>query len=343
MADTDRIIEERKQRWRDLYDLSRPPGYVFIIRYGPDNLEEPLPHPDKKQPRIEWAWQTYERSLARLDWLDDDSIPYLFVSSGTEIFAEAFGCEVYRPDDTMPSARPLIHHASEVARLNVPDIGSTPLAMLFEIGDELRRRAGDGAVLRIADIQSPMGISALIWEKSSFYPALIESPEAVKELAAKVKQLLVAFLDEWFARYGREFIAHYPDYYMPQGVTLSEDEVGSVSPEAFREFFLPDLIELSDRYGGIGVHCCAHARHQWENFREIPNLRVLNLVQPEDELRAAYPYFAPDVAQMHTVGSESSPWPSPEQYPDHPRLVLEAVVETKEQAVALSEKLRKVA
>ena len=88
----------------------------------------------------------------------------------------------------------------------------------------------------------------------------MESPQAVKELADKVKQLLTAFLDEWFRRYGREHIAHHPDYFMDGGWTVSEDEAGVVNQEMFAEFFLPELNALSDRYGGIGIHCCANSR-----------------------------------------------------------------------------------
>lgn len=255
-------IAERKQRWREFLDMTGPPGHVFLIRYNEGGPERPLPHPDKKRERIEWAWDMYLRHLSRMEWLDDDSIPCLEVYTGVEIFAEAFGCSVHRPDTDMPFALPLIHDAAEVSRLKVLDLDTPPLPMLFEMADELRKRAGGDTLLRIVDIQSPMDIAALIWDKNIFYSALIESPEAVKELSSKVMELLIAFLDEWFSRYGEEFIAHYPDYYMPKGMTLSEDEVGAVDEEMFVEFFLPELVHLSERYGGIGIHCCATARHQ---------------------------------------------------------------------------------
>ena len=38
-----------------------------------------------------------------------------------------------------------------------------------------------------------------------------------------VKELMFEFLDEWFRRYGPSFMAHYPAYYMPNGITMSED------------------------------------------------------------------------------------------------------------------------
>lgn len=332
-------VEKRVQRWRDFLSPDNPPSHLFRINYRPDDTERPLPWPDKKAERIEWAWLTYERHLARTGWLRDDSIPCLYPYTGTEIFAEAFGCRVYRPADNMPFALPLVHNSAEALKLKVPDVGATPLAMLFEVADELRRRAGDGALVKLVDIQSPMDIASLIWDKNTFYVALLEEPEAVRDLAVKVKGLMVAFLDEWFARYGKEFIAHYPDYYMPQGVTLSEDEVGAVNREMFLELFLPELVELSERYGGMGMHCCANARHQWRNLLKVPDLRVLNICQPPAEARAAYEFFAPHVAQMHSWFGDGPAWTWPAQYPDGARVVMEVTAGTRHEALELSDKL----
>lgn len=332
-------LDERKQRWRDFLDMEQPPSHVFRINYAPDDLERPQLWPEKKKELIEWAWQTYERHLSRIEWLRDDSMPCLYVATGTEIFAEAFGCEVYRAEEEMPFALPMIHSAAEAGRVEVPELSSSSLAVLFEMADELHRRAGDGALVKLVDVQSPMDIASLIWDKNTFYMALIEEPGAVKELAAKVSELLVAFLDEWFGRYGAEFIAHYPDYYMPVGITLSEDEVGVVNEEMFEEFFLPELVELSDRYGGIGMHCCADAHHQWANFLKVPNLRLLNLVQSVEELRSAYEFFAPHVPQMHSWFGGGPAWTWPEQFPEGARVAMEGTANSRDEALELSDRL----
>jgi len=333
-------IEARKQRWRDAFDLAKPPRHLFFVRLAEGMPEGPELHPDKRRERLEWAWKQYQVQMERTEWLDDDAVPYLTLCTGTEVFAEAFGCDVYRPADAAPSARPLIRSASEVAGLRVPGLDTPPFPMLFGMADELRARAGDDALLGMVDIQSPMDIAALIWDKNLFYVGIVDTPDAVKELAAKVRQLLVAFFDEWFSRYGTDYIAHYPDYYMPQGITLSEDEAGAVNAEMFEEFFLPELVELSERYGGIGIHCCADARHQWANFRKVPALRLLNLVQPDEEIRAAYPYFADCTAQMHSWCGEGAPASWPAQYPEGSRVVMDVSAETRAEAAELAHKLR---
>jgi hypothetical protein len=334
------VIENRKDRWCQF--LSNPSStHLFLIDYQPDYEPPPLPWRENKQDRIEWAWRQYEKQMNRITWLKDDSLPYLHVRTGTEIFAEAFGCSVYYPDDNMPFALPLIHSASEVSELKIPELSSSSIAYLFDMADELIQRAGPGALLQIIDIQTPMDIAALIWDKLTFYPALVEAPEAVLELADKVKQFLMMTLDTWFDRYGKEFIAHYPAYYMSKGITLSEDEIGAVSKKIYDDLFFPELTELSQRYGGIGVHCCAHATHQWEGLANIPGLKLINLVQPESVLRLAYQYFA-HIPQMHSWCGDGPPWTWTKAYPDKSRVVIQATAKSREDALLISDKLRPV-
>ena len=335
----DSKIAERKRRWCDFFDWTKPPQHMFMLCYSEGVPGAPPAYPENKQQRIDWAWTAYEYQLKRAEWLEDDTIPYMNVYTGTEIFAEAFGCKVHRPPDTNPCAVPMIRSASEVSKVKVPDLGASSLAMYFEMADELKRRGGKASTLRMIDIQSPMDIAALIWDKNEFYVAITESPDAVKELAAKVTELMAAFMDEWFARYGQDYAAHYPDYYMPKGITLSEDEVGSVSREMFEEFFLPELKWLSERYGGIGIHCCANARHQWHNFLKVPGLRLINIHQPPEQVRDAYKFFTGHTTHMHSWcgDGELETW----TYPDGARVVLQLSADKKDKALDLSQRARK--
>ncbi|MBM3277510.1 MAG: hypothetical protein FJY95_05445 [Candidatus Handelsmanbacteria bacterium] len=333
------LIAQRKERWARFYQPSHR-GHLLLIRLAEEVPPRPLPHPDRRGERVEWAWQRYQAQLERLAWLEDDSLPHLDVYTGTEIFAAAFGCPVHRPEDQMPFALPLIRRASQVSSLRVPSLDEPGLALLLGMADELRARAGPRALLKLVDIRSPMDIAALIWDKSSFYAALLEAPEAVRELAAKVKELLTAFLDEWFARYGREYLAHYPDYYMEGGITLSEDEIGAVGPQVYAELFHPELVELSGRYGGIGVHCCAHARHQWAGLASLPELRLLNLVQPPPVLASAYGYLAARAGQMHSWCGDGDVLTWAESLPAGSRVVLQAPAANLREAEALVERFR---
>jgi len=345
-ANSQSLIAARQRRWETFLAPEASPGFMFIIRWTDAKAPgTPPPHwPEKAKERVEYIWQTYQRALERISVVNDDAVPYLSMITGTEIFAEAFGCSVVRPTDTNPFAQPLVDDASAVAGLQVPELSRSSLSYLFDMADELHRRAPD-ASLGMVDVQSPMDIAALIWNKTAFFMGMVDNPEAVVELADKVYTLLTAFLDEWFRRYGRNFVAHCPDYYMPQGVTLSEDEAGSVNAEMFESLFLPELQRLSDRYGGLGMHCCADARHQWPNFRKIRGLRLLQLTNPPK--RTMEEYLIPSYAFFENICAQWKGWsPSgpmetwPDQWPRNARVVLDISAKDGDEAARLADQLQ---
>jgi len=279
----DKIIEKRKALWQSFYDVTSEQRLMYIVEFCDRDVGGAWPNRDKQKERIDWSLKLYEYEMEQTLWLNDHKIPFLRNTTGTEIFAEAFGCKVRYRDDNMPSAIPLVNNSKEAARIKMPSIYDGALSQIFEIADTVKEKAGKNALMGLPDIQSPMDIAALIWDKNDFFAAMYYDPQAVKELEKMTCQLLIDFLDEWFKLYGSEFIAHFPRYHMYKGISVSEDEIGSVSTDMFNEFFLEGLNELSDRYGGIGIHCCANARHQWDNLKQIKNLKLLNLYIKAEE------------------------------------------------------------
>jgi len=302
--DFDLNLENRIDRWKKLYYPNpEKKTILFIINYPDAATNRPTLNAENKKNRIDWAKKQYEWQIKNSESYCDDSLPHLFPLTGTEIFAQAFGCRVIYPEDSMPFALPMISSSSEVAKLKIPKLEDSPLMVLFEIADELRRFAGDDALMRLPDIQCPMDISALIWDKNDFFPSMIDTPEAILELSGKVSELLIYFLDEWFRRYGTKYIAHFPDYYMERGITMSTDEIGCVSPKMFCDFFAGEINELSRRYGGVGIHCCAESIKQWDNLKQIEGLKLLNIHLDWEQIKKAQEIFN-DVCVMMSYVSQ---------------------------------------
>lgn len=337
------VIAKRLEEWQQFMRGEGNRRLFYKIQLDLQCGNRPLPWPSLKTERTEWAWKAYQAMLERTDWLLDDLIPSLHPYTGTEIFAAAFGCEVEYPDDTMPFALPMVRQAKDVASIKLPSLDHPQLALIFDIADELQRRAPE-ALMQLPDIQSPMDIAALIWDKSDLYCAMIVEPQAVHDLVELTRELLTAFLDEWFRRYGTTYIAHFPHYPMQGGVTLSEDEVGAINCDMFKTFFRPSLVALSERYGGLGIHCCANSRHQWDNFRALPGLRLLNICQPADLITEAYTFFSPDIAHFHgnTQCFTGEPWTWPAQLPPQARAILTVQADTPAEAAQLAERMAAV-
>ncbi len=336
------IVENRKKAWKDFYAGERN----MLVSIQRDYGFRPWPFPENRKERIEYALDMYRAQMDALEWLDDDRVPYLSPYSGTEIFARAFGCQVHKPENDMPFALPMIHSSEEVAKLKVPSLEAESLQEIFSIADALHQAEPD-AVMALPDIQSPLDIAALIWEKSDFFAAMLEEPEAIMEVVSMAQQLLCDFLDEWFSRYGTEFISHYPDYYMPCGVTMSEDEVGTISSSMFEEFSLEGINALSKRYGGVGIHCCANSSHQWGSFAKIQDLKMVNLVQPPEVLEKAYPFFKNICGQMNGFlqieSVEGTLRTNTMGLSKDARIVLQGFAHSKEEAIAMAKSLRELA
>jgi uroporphyrinogen-III decarboxylase len=224
--------------------------------------------------------RNYESRLLRHEALNDDAVPYASLWTGTEIFAAAFGCAVHMYPDSPARALPLVRTADEADKLHIPKLTARPLDRVFEAARQVLDRLGPDVPIGVPDIQSPFDIAALIWNKEDMFAAMYESPDSVHRLVEKCCRFLTDFITVFKQEFPNCNLCHCPYAWAPpeSGCWLSEDEVGSLSAAMFREFCLPNLAELSATFGGLYMHCCADADHQYAGFAEIPNFRGLNRV-----------------------------------------------------------------
>lgn len=334
-------LEERKRKWVDFLNGDSGVKTMFLIETdetSEKNARRPLPWPGLINERINWAYESYCAQVSDMEWLADDRVPALSPYTGTEIFAEAFGCKVSYPENNMPFALPKYASLPDAANLKIPGVHDTPLDNLFEIARRLLQKAGGVATVQLPDIQSPVDIAALIVNKEEFYVGMIEDPPAVHEIINKTKSLLTAFLDEWFSEFGTSYIAHFPSYYMEGGITLSEDEIGAFNSGMFLEYVNNTLNGFSERYGGIGIHCCAASEHQWRLLKEINGLRLINLVMDPASIKKSIRFFGNTAAHWPMDGTPVS-GTEPAWYGDLPvgvRAVLNFKAPAKGEAAAIA-------
>jgi hypothetical protein len=335
-------IEERKQKWEDFYEGTCRTLILIEQDCGPAPFGSITSGSVGNQDTMfGWLLNKYRIQTESMEWLDDDRIPYVtpIIGAGTWIFAEALGSSVIFMDNNTFFVRPAITAVKDFGKLKLPKVESTSLMRIFDFAQKLKA-AAPAAVLGVPDVQSPLDIAAMVWEKADFFTAMYDEPQAVKDLICMTNELLTEFFDLWFKTFGREFIAHCPDYYMPYGITVSEDEIGSISVDAFREFSYPTLCELSKRYGRIGIHCCANAQHQWGVLQSIPGLVVLNIVQPPDILRQASTYFAGVLGKDPGAVSQMFWWDKNEYHDYRAQAIMGATTHSKTEALEQLKKLR---
>jgi hypothetical protein len=236
----------------------------------------------------DWGVRLYEAQLEWHEGTGDDSVPYVdSTHANTAVFAAAFGCpvHVYEGLKANAAARPAVASAEEADALVEPSIDDSPtLRRVLEFAHVMADALGPDVPVAVPDIQSPFDVAAMVWRKEDFFVACALQPEAVRRLVLKCERLLMRFLDRYLAELPNVNMCHCPRAWSPPdlGLWLSEDEVGSVSPATFESLSLPSLSRLSERYGGISIHCCAKAAHQYPSFRKIPNFRAWQRVFADD-------------------------------------------------------------
>lgn len=259
-------------------------GHAIIM----DPLGKPFEKPDgdaavSEAPVKDWLPCTLQMYEDRLRWhlmIGDDSVPWAGSWVGTEFFAACFGAPVKIDGQNIPFALPLVCTSEEADKLEAPSLNVRLIERIFELYYLAQERLGTDVPVGVPDIQSPFDIAALIWRKQDMFIAMREEPEAVKRLVDKCYQLLTSFFTEFKKQFPICSMSHCPYAYGPEelGIWLSEDEAGSMSVRDFEEFCLPTLTRLSEDHGGLFMHCCAAADHQYDNFNKIPNLRGINRV-----------------------------------------------------------------
>ena len=300
------IIERNRQRICALFDgTDRRPAFMYQPPLIP--LTELGDYTLSREPVEQWVpciVENYRREVTSVERHQDDSVPLARLMTGTQLFAHAFGCRIHIPPDDAPCALPLVNSATEADRLTIPDIWKTPcLYRVFELGQAVQRELGHDVDLGICDVQTGFDIASLIWDKNDLLCAMALEPEAVKQFSAKCALLLKTFLLALRKEFPTMSPCHCPGNWVPPalGPWVSNDEVGIMSPEMFEEYCLPEFNDLSETFGGIGMHCCADAEHQFAGFNKIRHFYGFNRVASKRGYLPILEHFAGPDAPVHCL------------------------------------------
>jgi len=287
---TNEAVQRNKTFVENIYRKGPFEGHAFMVL---PVFQRAVDHPDyffttSDKPVANWVpdiVENYARHAKFNEAVADHSVPCARMTTGTHIYAAAFGCEANCYPDSPPCAVPLVRTALEADKLKKPDIWKSPsLYRVFELADALRKELGSDVFLGPPDMQSGFDTAALVWDKTGFLCAMADEHEsgAVRRLVARCAALFKEFLVELRREFPNCCPSHYPPIWTPPGMApwLSNDECGAFGVEMFESFCLPELIDLAETFGGLGMHCCADADHQFESFKQIPNLYALNRVPP---------------------------------------------------------------
>jgi hypothetical protein len=344
-----------EEKLRALYTNTDESGVAFCVCPSYTPIYE-LPHGDytlSDRPVDEWvSWvvKKYEDQVAHIEAVGSDDVPVAKLGTGTHIYAAAFGSPVKTFEDDNPCALPFLKTAEEADRIEIPDISASPtLARVFELGHKVREKLGPDAYLGPCDMQTGFDTACLIWDKTELYCAMMidEEREAVKRLADKCAVLFKNMLTELRREFPNMSPLHCPGTWCPPelGPWLSNDECGAVSKEVFEEYMLPEIVDLAETFGSIGMHCCADAEHQFESFTKIPSFYGFNRVQAQKGWLPILDHLAGPGSPTHVIDwiSDEDIESLLEQAPEGTRFIFQRTIDDVDEARAWLDRMRALA
>lgn len=293
---------------RNIYEKGEFEGHGFVCNPTFEStLIDDLDYSVSPRPLEEFLpaiVRNYELQTRFLEETGGHAVPYGDLMTGTHLYAGAFGCPIEKSPGTNPFAGPLVGDGAQADALAVPSVeGARATARVIEMGHLLERALGKDVPLGPPDMQTGFDTASLIWEKASFMTALLTEPESVHRLAEKAARFLASFLQVFRREFPQASPCHCPHVWAPpeMGPWVSNDECGTMSVEMFEEFCLPEMIELSQTFGGMGMHCCAQAEHQFPSFRKIPGFYAFNRVAASQGFQPILEHLGSPEGPVHVL------------------------------------------
>lgn len=217
----------------------------------------------------------------------------LYTDFGVVTEAAAF-CDIFWPDDDSPWARPALESIDEVDDLGVPDTskdGLFPRVMeYFEAMNEMAVERGieigitnPRGPVGFGSLRGPVVLAALIRGISEFMMDMYDEPEKCHKLLDIATETLLAYLDMQKKTLGNLSV-----------VFLCDDISGLLSPDLFKEFFIPYAARIFEKHSDALpiYHCDSDMR---------------NLIEfvPQTGAKAFHMGFMHDMAKLkRTIGGK---------------------------------------
>lgn len=217
---------------------------------------------------------------------DSDAQLAIRPNLGVGIVASIFGADVLIPRNAMPW---VTNHLTrpEIDERDVEGLDISKAGLLPRVADYLKffqnqLRGLTSIKAYLEDIQGPCNIAFLILGNRLFTD-IYDDPNFVHRLMQKCTDLFIKT-----GLYLKTVLSepvtsgYHGSLYMPDGgIRVVDDCSVLLSTEHFCEFVKPYLIQAFSSFGGGWVHFCGKATHLLDHYLEIPEVKAINLGNPE--------------------------------------------------------------
>ena len=245
-----------------------------------ERLEEAYRNPDKKFCfYIGESQLTAEKitGIKQWDWCPqptENIEPWYWQ---THSLALAFGAKPIMTSDGREWIDKIISDPSQISKLKIPEVWSGRTGEILNKAAEMLRQLPEDTLIRLPDIQSPLGIAELLWDES-FYTAFLLTPGYIHELTEKITEFIINYIKEFQKLPGNRLnpACHPRIWSKLRGYYISDDVNSMISPEQHAEFSIPYINKITEACGPVFYHSCTWNQNYFENFRRVNNKKVIN-------------------------------------------------------------------
>jgi hypothetical protein len=274
-------INEKKSIIKDTW-LRRNTGCVpYIVEAGRHHLATLEFYRDNAR---ELSW--HESYYNKLSDVEDYNVPNIKPNVGIGTVAAALGCEYVPNEDGDPWVRPMIteENVDAVYQISKPEPARSPVyRQAFDRLDYFLEHST--LPLRLLNVPSPLVAASQVWEYTSFVEATLAHPREVHYMLEVVTQSIIEYVRLQLDRISRLYTMGHEPLFIPRevGLRISDDTAAVLSPTAYREFGVPYNRKISEAFGGLIWHSCGDVGAVLPVVMEIPGLRGIDVVAPQND------------------------------------------------------------
>ena len=258
-------------------------SYVVINTAAPENPQIPEDASDIQKDMIGQLKMMLHNSV-----IDDEYYPG-FSSRCEQVTIPSMFCCVKESISDSNRIKPVIKLPSDVYSLPMAEIreGYMCYDMLWRMAYKNKRAKGKIPVY-ITDIQGPFSCAAQMWGIQDFLADLDEYRNEAHHLLSLCTEAIIKYYQAMYETIGENLIPIHchPLLWIPKdcGVAVSDDFFAVVSPETVKEFSVPYLEKIGEKFGGITAHTCGNMNHLPGVMNGMKTLRALNFSASETDL-----------------------------------------------------------
>mgnify|MGYP001140379833 CR=1 FL=1 len=270
-------LQKSKQRFLDLDSGKTPKDrYPFCLAFpyfNPYNIN----HPPKERLEV------YLDAFLMMYRFDDDTIPYIFPGLNHATIPSMFGAKEIRVG-IETTAEKLIHSSEDAEALPNPKITPGSVAQRWlDTAAYLYEQTEGRIPISVCDMQGPFDSCAQMWSYDDMFISAYEDPDVYHSLLSKITDAFILLWKKQKEILGDAFMGThlFPQGWLPpkNGAAVSADSLVMVSPDFYREFYVPYLKKIYEELGEITIHSCGDFRHLAKELSQTEGIVAINASQ----------------------------------------------------------------